>query len=206
MVRECRPRARAGEFLAGAPFDNDNVDTRQRQLACQHQSCRTSADDNHRMLGCTHLSLRRIWPEPALLRMTRVLKQDPYALHIKVGKIGILLSGYLRGRAESCGNSFVMSRYGHLADVGRFMNVRFAPQNRTTAGGDACFRSLRFQCAGVNERQPLCDGREETLHFFLQVRDRLAIAREMPQQASLEEPIKQRIEGAPRDDRLSAAK
>ena len=94
MVRECRPRARAGEFLAGAPFDNDNVDTRQRQLACQHQSCRTSADDNHRMLGCTHLSLRRIWPEPALLRMTRVLKQDPYALHIKVGKIGILPSGF----------------------------------------------------------------------------------------------------------------
>jgi hypothetical protein len=52
----------------------------------------------------------------------------------------------------------------------------------------------------------LCNGREETLYFFPQVRDRLAITREMPQQASLEQSIKQRIEGAPGDDRLSAAK
>jgi len=48
--------------------------------------------------------------------------------------------------------------------------------------------------------------REEALHFFPQVRDRLAVSREMPQQASLEQPIKQRIEGAPGDDRLSATK
>ena len=54
--------------------------------------------------------------------------------------------------------------------------------------------------------QPLCNGREEALHFLPQVRDRLAIAREMPQQASLEESIKQRIEGTPGDDRLSATK
>jgi hypothetical protein len=54
--------------------------------------------------------------------------------------------------------------------------------------------------------QPLCNDREETLYFVPQVRDRLAIAREMPQQASLEESIKQRIEGAPGDDRLSATK
>ena len=59
---------------------------------------------------------------------------------------------------------------------------------------------------GRHSRQPLCNGWEETLHFFPQVRDRLAIAREMPQQASLEKSIKQRIEGAPGDDRLSAAK
>src|SRR6266436_6717351 len=32
--------------------------------------------------------------------MTRVLKQAPYAPHIKVGEIGILLSGYFRARAE----------------------------------------------------------------------------------------------------------
>jgi hypothetical protein len=43
--------------------------------------------------------------------MTRVLKQAPYAPHIKGGEIGILLSGYFRGSAESCGNSFVMSPY-----------------------------------------------------------------------------------------------
>jgi hypothetical protein len=29
--------------------------------------------------------------------MTRVLKQPPYAPHIRVGAIGILLSGYFRG-------------------------------------------------------------------------------------------------------------
>ena len=63
-----------------------------------------------------------------------------------------------------------------------------------------------FRCAGLNGRKPLCNGREEALHFFPQVRDRLAIAREMPKQASLEQSIKQRIEGAPGDDRLSAAK
>ena len=58
----------------------------------------------------------------------------------------------------------------------------------------------------LNGRRPLCNGREEALHFFPQVRDRLAVSREMPQQASLEQSIKQRIEGAPGDDRLSAAK
>jgi len=58
----------------------------------------------------------------------------------------------------------------------------------------------------VNGRQPLCNRWEEALHFFPQIRDRLAIAREMAQQASLEESIKQRIEGAPGDDRLSATK
>ena len=56
------------------------------------------------------------------------------------------------------------------------------------------------------KRQPLGNGWEEALHFFPEVRDRLAIAREMAQQASLEESIKQRIEGAPGDDRLSATK
>jgi hypothetical protein len=49
--------------------------------------------------------------------MTRVLKQAPYAPHIKVREIGILLSGYFRGRAESRGNSFVMSPYGTLCDM-----------------------------------------------------------------------------------------
>ena len=53
---------------------------------------------------------------------------------------------------------------------------------------------------------PLCNGWEEALHFFPQVRDGIAIAREMPQQASLEKSIKQRIEGAPGDERLSATK
>ena len=65
---------------------------------------------------------------------------------------------------------------------------------------------LRFHCAGFNGRQTLSNGRKEALHFFQQVRDRLAITREMPQQASLEQSIKQRIEGAPGDNRLSAAK
>jgi hypothetical protein len=55
-------------------------------------------------------------------------------------------------------------------------------------------------------RRPLCNGRQEALHFFPQVRDRLAVSRQMPQQASLEQSIKQRIEGAPGDDRLSATK
>jgi hypothetical protein len=52
----------------------------------------------------------------------------------------------------------------------------------------------------------LGDGREEALHFFLQVRDGFAIAREMPQQASLEKSIKQRIERTAGDERLSATK
>src|SRR5882724_4488939 len=46
--------ARANEVLTGAPLDNGNVDARQRQLACQHQSCRTSSDDDDRMLGHRH--------------------------------------------------------------------------------------------------------------------------------------------------------
>jgi hypothetical protein len=44
-------RARTGEVLAGAPFDDGNVDARQGQLARQHQPCRSSSGDHHRMLG-----------------------------------------------------------------------------------------------------------------------------------------------------------
>jgi len=47
-------RARADEILACAALDNGDVDPRQRQLACQHQPCRTSADDHHRMVGHRH--------------------------------------------------------------------------------------------------------------------------------------------------------
>jgi len=98
-----------------------------------------------------------------------------------------------------------------------FMTGRFAPEavipespfvtnpTGTSARNNVCLRSpLGFNALVC--RQLLCNGREEALHFFPQVRDRLAIAREMPQQASLEESIKQRIEGARRDDRLSATK
>jgi hypothetical protein len=80
---------------------------------------------------------------------------------------------------------------------------------RFSKGGvpNVCLRSpLRFQCARLNGRQPLCNDREKTLHFVPQVRNSLAIAREMPQQASLEESIKQRIEGAPGNDGLSVTK
>ena len=49
-------RARAGEVLAGAPFDNGDVDARQRQLARQHQPGRTSSGDHHRMVGLRHPS------------------------------------------------------------------------------------------------------------------------------------------------------
>ena len=47
-------RARAGEVLAGAPVDDGNVDSRQRQLARQHQPCRAASGDHHRMLGHGH--------------------------------------------------------------------------------------------------------------------------------------------------------
>src|SRR6266478_6374085 len=68
------------------------------------------------------------------------------------------------------------------------------------------YRFSERSCASLNARRPLCNGREQALHFFPQVRNCLAVSREMPQQASLEQSIKQRIEGAPGDDRLSATK
>ena len=46
--------ARTDEFLAGAPLDNGDVHPRQHQLARQHQPCRTSSGDHHRMLGHRH--------------------------------------------------------------------------------------------------------------------------------------------------------
>jgi hypothetical protein len=46
--------ARTGEVLVNAPLDNGNVDPRQRQLAREHQSRRTSSDDRHRMVGHRH--------------------------------------------------------------------------------------------------------------------------------------------------------
>jgi hypothetical protein len=44
-------RAGALQVLAGAPLDNGNVDSHQRQLARQHQPGRTSSGDHHCMLG-----------------------------------------------------------------------------------------------------------------------------------------------------------
>jgi len=44
--------ARAGEVLAGAPFDNGNVDARQCQLARQHQAGRARAHDQD--IGIRH--------------------------------------------------------------------------------------------------------------------------------------------------------
>src|SRR5262249_41157398 len=41
--------ARASQVLARAPFNNGNVDTRQRQLRCQHQP-RRARTDNHNVL------------------------------------------------------------------------------------------------------------------------------------------------------------
>jgi hypothetical protein len=47
-------RALANEVLAGAPLDDGNVDLRQRQLARQHQPCRSSSRDHHRVPGHRH--------------------------------------------------------------------------------------------------------------------------------------------------------
>jgi hypothetical protein len=82
-------RARADEFLAGAPLDNGNVNARQRQLACQHQPCRTSAGDYHRVLGHTHLSLRRIWLRSAFLRDDPGLEASPLRATFLSGEIGV---------------------------------------------------------------------------------------------------------------------
>src|SRR5262249_42224338 len=43
--------ARADEFLAGAPLNNRRVDSCERQLGGQHQTCWTTSDDHHCM-GC----------------------------------------------------------------------------------------------------------------------------------------------------------
>src|SRR5438094_1953578 len=45
--------ARTDEVLAGAPFDNADVDASQRQFAGQHQPRRAAARYHHRMVGHT---------------------------------------------------------------------------------------------------------------------------------------------------------
>ena len=47
-------RSRTDEVLAGAPFDDGHVDSRQGQLARQHQPRRTRSDDQHRVFGHRH--------------------------------------------------------------------------------------------------------------------------------------------------------
>ena len=73
-----------------------------------------------------------------------------------------------------------------------------------TFPGDLFRSELRGR--GGSCRRRLCNGREKPLDLFPQVRNRLAIAREMPQQASLEETVKQRVQRAGGDDWLSATK
>jgi hypothetical protein len=41
--------ARAGELLALTPLEDGDIDPRQRELTCQHQPRRPSADDDDRM-------------------------------------------------------------------------------------------------------------------------------------------------------------
>jgi hypothetical protein len=116
--------ARAGEGLVGAPLDNGNVDARQRQLARQHQPGRTSSGDHHRMPGHRHtpvavaVATNSAAREPHVDNNTHISRDSVVSgfgrrfYGIKVGEIGILISGYFHGRVESCGNSFVMSSYG----------------------------------------------------------------------------------------------
>jgi hypothetical protein len=82
--------ARAPEVLGGATLDNDNINARQGQFACQRQPRRTASGDCHRMLGYTHLSLRKIWLGWRFYRMTGALKQVPCALHMRMGGRGNL--------------------------------------------------------------------------------------------------------------------
>ncbi len=44
-------RARAGEVLAGAPFDEGDIDAGERQLAREHEPRRPRSDDHHGVLG-----------------------------------------------------------------------------------------------------------------------------------------------------------
>ena len=85
---ECMQTARApaDEFLIHAPLDDRDVDIRQRQLTCQHQTCWTSSDDHHRMIlhrcpPVAHTATARFYG------MSRVLKQAPGASHIPNGAV-----------------------------------------------------------------------------------------------------------------------
>jgi len=51
MVRECRPPAREPMSSGSRALDNGDVDARQRELARQHQPCRTAPGNHHRMFG-----------------------------------------------------------------------------------------------------------------------------------------------------------
>jgi hypothetical protein len=64
------------EVLAGAPLDDGNVDTRQRQLARQHQPCRTSSGDHHRMLGHRHTPVGAASPT-----IGSTSRRDPYVVN-----------------------------------------------------------------------------------------------------------------------------
>ena len=57
---------RAAELLAGAPLDNGDVDSRQRQLGCQHQPCRTASGDHHCMLGHRHTPIPCVDPSTCI--------------------------------------------------------------------------------------------------------------------------------------------
>jgi hypothetical protein len=78
--------ARAGEFLAGAPLHNGDVDARQRELARQHQPGRTAPGDHHRMIGLrpasidtsTHAAVPfSLWSRAAFMRHDRGLAASP---------------------------------------------------------------------------------------------------------------------------------
>ena len=43
-------RARTDQVLCGAPLDNGDVDSRQCQLARQHQACWASPGNHHRVV------------------------------------------------------------------------------------------------------------------------------------------------------------
>jgi hypothetical protein len=55
--------ATADEHVIRTPFDDDDVDLRQRQLSRQHHPRRTASGDHHRMLSLAHFAApsHRFW-------------------------------------------------------------------------------------------------------------------------------------------------
>jgi hypothetical protein len=65
--------ARAVEFLAGAPLDDRDVDSRQRQFAGQHQPGRASSGNHHLVSGprLTLASLTMVGPRTCIAEALR---------------------------------------------------------------------------------------------------------------------------------------
>ena len=94
--------ARSVDLLVGAPFDDGDVDPRQRQLARQHQPGRAASGDHHRVVGLV--------PCPTTVVLGSYQMVEPHVANVPQQRRGNVASPATSGRPEGVRHASFLHR------------------------------------------------------------------------------------------------